>query len=59
MTAYEKAVIKAFLKNEAFGQYEKAVIKAFLNEVFGQLSAEVDGQTIIPGYSDTDSEKNR
>lgn len=35
--------------------YEKAVIKAFLNEAFGQMSAEVDGQTIIPGYFDTDS----
>lgn len=35
--------------------YEKAVIKAFLNEAFGQMSAEVDGQTIIPGYKDTDS----
>lgn len=35
--------------------YEKAVIKGFLNEAFGQLSAEVDGQTIIPGYVDTDS----
>lgn len=35
--------------------YEKAVIKAFLNEAFGQMSAEVDGQTIIPGYADTDS----
>ena len=35
--------------------YEKEVIKAFLNEVFGQMSAEVDGQTIIPGYFDTDS----
>lgn len=35
--------------------YEKEVIKAFLNEAFGQLSAEVDGQTIIPGYADTDS----
>ena len=35
--------------------YEKAVIKAFLNEAFGQMAAEVDGQTIIPGYVDTDS----
>lgn len=35
--------------------YEKAVIKAFLNGVFGQMAAEVDGQTIIPGYFDTDS----
>lgn len=35
--------------------YEKAVIKAFLNEAYGQMSAEVDGQTIIPGYFDTDS----
>lgn len=35
--------------------YEKAVIKAFLNEAFGQMAAEVDGQTIIPGYADTDS----
>ena len=35
--------------------YEKEVIKAFLNETFGQLSAEVDGQTLIPGYFDTDS----
>lgn len=35
--------------------YEKAVIKAFLNEAFGQMAAEVDGQTIIPGYFDTDS----
>ena len=37
--------------------YEKAVIKAFLNEAFGQMAAEVDGQTIIPGYADTDSSK--
>ena len=35
--------------------YEKEVIKAFLNEAFGQMAAEVDGQTIIPGYFDTDS----
>lgn len=35
--------------------YEKAVIKAFLNEAYGQLCAEVAGQTIIPGYFDTDS----
>ena len=35
--------------------YEKEVIKAFLNEAFGQMSAEVDGQTIIPGYFDMDS----
>ena len=35
--------------------YEKAVIKAFFNEVYGQMCAEVDGQTIIPGYADTDS----
>lgn len=35
--------------------YEKAVIKAFLNEAFGQMDAEVNGQTIIPGYFDTDS----
>lgn len=35
--------------------YEKAVIKAFLNEAFGQMSAEVDGRSIVPGYSDTDS----
>ena len=35
--------------------YEKAVIKAFLNEAFGQMSAEVDGQTIIPRYFYTDT----
>ena len=38
--------------------YEKAVIKAFLNEAYGQMVAEVDGQTIIPGYVDTDSPDN-
>ena len=39
--------------------YEKEVIKAFLNEAFGQMSAEVDGQTIIPGYFDMDSSYHR
>ena len=38
-------------------KYEIEVIKAFLNEAMRQLDAEVPGQTIIPGYADTDSSK--
>ena len=38
-------------------KYEIEVIKKFLNEAMRQLDAEVPGQTIIPGYADTDSSK--
>lgn len=36
-------------------KYEIEVLKKWLNEAMRQLDAEVDGQTIIPGYFDTDS----
>lgn len=38
-------------------KYEIEVLKKFLNEALCQLDAEVPGQTIIPGYTDTDSSK--
>lgn len=38
-------------------KYEIEVLKKFLNEAMRQLDAEVPGQTIIPGYADTDSSK--
>ncbi len=38
-------------------KYEIEVIKKFLNEAMRQLDAEVPGQTIIPGYADTDESK--
>ena len=38
-------------------KYEIEVIKKFLNEAMRQLDAEVPGQTIIPGYTDTDESK--
>ena len=38
-------------------KYEIEVIKKFLNDAMRQLDAEVPGQTIIPGYADTDSSK--
>lgn len=38
-------------------KYEIDVVKKWLNEAMRQLDAEVPGQTIIPGYADTDSSK--
>lgn len=38
-------------------KYEIEVLKKFLNEAVRQLDAEVPGQTIIPGYTDTDESK--
>lgn len=38
-------------------KYEIEVLKKFLNEAMRQLDAEVPGQTIIPGYADTDSSR--
>lgn len=38
-------------------KYEIEVLKKWLNEAMRQLDAEVPGQTIIPGYTDTDSSK--
>lgn len=38
-------------------KYEIEVLKKFLNEAMRQLDAEVPGQTIIPGYADTDESK--
>lgn len=38
-------------------KYEIEVLKKFLNEAIRQLDAEVLGETIIPGYADTDESK--
>lgn len=38
-------------------KYEIEVLKKWLNEAMRQLDAEVPGQTIIPGYADTDGSK--
>ena len=38
-------------------KYEIEVVKKWLNEAMRQLDAEVPGQTIIPGYFDTDESK--